>query len=335
MTEREVALLRAATPSQRRLVQNAYDLSVADSALIDYGCNTDPGLGVQFTGECRPTPSSAVHVRRSFIEDYYIRPLVALPKLKRLTLVGPNIRDIEMMRHLVSVEELRLEGVSLDTVDPITPLQNLVRLSLRNNSQLDLGPLRILTKLVELNISGQVVHDLEFLETMSGLREFSAQKSIISAEARISKLNGLKRVSFANSRLERPATLGQIRNATTLDLRSANIDGAVSLAGAEIQSLIIAQTALTNLSMVSGVVGLRSIDARGARLEVISGMEDLRGLQALKLDFSPRKIDFTPILLLPELNSLYLSGAGSAEPISIENDRVAVVRTLESLVSYE
>ena len=271
--------------------------------------------------------------------------------LRKLDLqdMGLTDEDIQDLRYMINLEDLRLSGNRISDLTPLAGLTRLENLMLRDNDISDLSPLAGLTELRELQLGGEnagvkdlspltgmtkleylslsakmEIPDASPLENLTNLEELTVdgnQSGYSGCFSDISFLGSMPHLTAARlsvSGLESLAGIEQAVNLTSLELRGYNLN-------------------LSNLSPLASLTQLQELQISGSGgnnyiaspdLSFFSGMQDLRTVW-ISLDgggFS----SLDGVQGATALTSLYLEGVLPGADFSV----LSGLTNLQSLYIY-
>ncbi len=219
-------------------------------------------------------------LKKAEVPSITIRGTEYSTDLQRLDLSDMSLTDEEILdlKYMINLRDLRLNRNRITDLTPLAGLTDLETLYLRENNLSDLSPLAGLTHLEVLSMGGGNggVTDLSPLANMTKLTEL-----VLSAQMDI----------------QDPSPLS---NLTSLEVFSVN--GNQSKTG----------SAFSELTFLSGLTNLRSLDISTHGLKSLDGLQNLTKLTELNLSgYDMNLTDFSPLSGLTNLSSLYLNASGS------------------------
>ncbi len=239
-------------------------------------------------------------------EEYDFSDLEYLPNLKTLVLDNQGITDVSVLDGL-DLERICLEKNNLTDLNGIKEQKNLMYLNISNNPISDIEELRELDNLEGLNISNTGVSDISCLEGMA-IREFNCSYNNVTDYSVLSSLDHLNNLmisyadketisyintienmqilSLSNSEIESLSELSNLTKLECIDLSlSKKID---SLTGIEnfprLSFLGIAETGITDISILPQVTSLEMLDITNAGLDSLSPVADCGRLNTIFID---------------------------------------------------
>ena len=276
--------------------------------------------------------------------------------LRTLKLENLNVtdEDIQDLKYMVNLDQLRIEQSSITNLDAISGLTNLeyVRVSdspdltdlsglsgLTNLTELDLwevgvsdlSPLSGLTNLEYLRVEGPNVGDLTALSTLTGLQELTLQTegyglTDLSPLSSLTELVYLQ-VSVTGRNYGDISDLSPLSGLTKLrdlNMRVGRVSDLSPLSGmTEMTSLYLyGQLAVTTLEPLRDLTNLveLTLQCGGNELTMdldnLDGLQNMTKLQRLSLDGLTRIKDLLPLSGLTHLTYLYLSDLSSLSDLS-------------------
>ena len=273
--------------------------------------------------------------------------LSGLTKLQSLQISGSgtgNLKSLQGLEGMTQLRELRLYVDGLESLEGLQGATGLTSLEINgeNYSFTDLSPLAPLTKLQKLriqsygNTSGVYVKDLSALSGMAGLQELQLYIDGVDSLKGLENLTNLTTCSISGT-------------AGTLDL-------SVFLPMTKLTELTISNsnggsTYVRDLTGLSNMTGLQSLQMPANGLESLKGLENLTKLTTLRLNGADATYtDLSPLaglvnlqeLSLPSRNyddksAVDLSGLSGLTKLQILeiNGRVKSLEPLRSLTSLK
>ncbi|MFC1716071.1 leucine-rich repeat domain-containing protein [Candidatus Poribacteria bacterium] len=274
-----------------------------------------------------------------------ITPLAGLTNLAQLSLIDNQITDIISLSKLTNLEALRLRGnpieidsddlallskltnlTSLDISDnnirDITGIEgcvNLERLMLgtlydrseSSNDVEDISPLKELTNLVELSLASNKVSNIEPLSGLTNLTWVNLNNNQITDAAPLAKLTNLERLQLKDNPIGDVTFLPNLTNLTLFsiwDLPADDIDGVLQMLSdfPNLTRLSLCRCGITNLTPLSKLTGLISLELWGNQISDLSPLSDLTELEWLVLG-NDQISDITPLAGLTNLTTLALN----------------------------
>ena len=276
--------------------------------------------------------------------------------LRTLNLENLNLtdEDIQDLKYMVNLDQLRIEQSSITNLDAISGLTNLeyIRVSdspdltdlsglagLTNLTELDLwgvgvsdlSPLSGLAKLEYLRVEGPNVGDLTALSTLTGLEELSLQTegyglTDLSPLAPLTELAYLE-VSVTGRNYGDISDLSPLSGMTklrNLNMRVGQVSDLSPLSGmTELTSLYLyGQLGVTTLEPLRDLTNLTELTLQcGGNeltmdLDSLDGLQKMTKLQRLNLNGLAKLKDLSPLSGLTHLTYLSLSGLSSLSDLS-------------------
>lgn len=246
-----------------------------------------------------------------------------------------HIQDIDPLRRLFNLQELKLSGTRVTSLSPLENLNNLRNVDLSGTAVNDLGPLRNSFLLEELNIKQTPVRSLEPLHRLKNLRLLQADNSLITREEVIAlrEKSPLVTVVYQSASLriwwnnlmpEWREVLSQEMNMTVqpsdlmlqlvVDRTSLRIKNMIWVSNLEplmpliwLERLELTGTSVNDLGPLSGLTKLRSLDLSGNPITDLQPLSALNRLEVLNLEGNPVS-DLSPLARLTTLRSLNVAG---------------------------
>lgn len=259
---------------------------------------------------------------------YALGSLNALPS--EVDLINLRTDDLNFMRHARGVRSLRLGNSDLVDVSGIAGTQ-LVSASLSvREGVTGLDALGRLEDLEDLTLCGQGLSDLSWITSLPKLRRLTVRDSVVKDLAPLARLEALEHLDLVDACVEDLAPLAGLQRLRTLDLSGTHLRSVAPLRGLDLHSVDIAGTLVDDLEPLAGCTNLRELDAdrtpitsllplRGlgdlerlgikdcSDLSSLEGVEALRKLRWLDVQYAPLLTDLRPLTGLPALEHLHIS----------------------------
>ena len=240
------------------------------------------------------------------LTDADVEDLKYMINLTYLNLRGNDITDLSFLTDMTGLRELEL-GDGNNGITDLSPLAGLTDLrwvGLPPQSQIsDLTPLANLTKLESLNFSGNwgstpgLITNLSPLESLTNLTRLNIYTGTVTDLSPLSGLTKLQDLQIYGDISQ--ANLSDLAGLTSLtELRLSSYDG---------NSYMTA----SDLSALSGMTNLQTIDIYVAGLESLDGLENLTNLTELRLYGSYDLQDLGALSGMTKLQNLQLNSSGS------------------------
>ena len=273
-----------------------------------------------------------------------IDPLAELRSLTSLGLWSNAVSDIDPLGGLISLSTLYLDNNDISDIDPLAELRSLSWLGLGNNAISDVDPLAELRSLSWLNLGGNAIADIAPLARLISLRELYLTRNGISDIAPLVANDGLGsgdtlalEGNLLSSRsLDNDIPVLQERGVeVTFDAPEPLADGDRA---ADIPDPAM-RTAFEK-ALIKGAgweIGVKEIgeitelDARGLRIQNLSGLEHATDLEYLDLGGNA----VTDLALLEGLESLrllYLDGNEVADIAALSELPLAILSLSDTKV---
>lgn len=198
------------------------------------------------------------------VED--VLPLMGLSKLSYLDADHNKITDITAVSGMLSLEELWLSGNDISSIKPIAKLSSLKRLGLK--------------------ATGLDDNALKNLETLTSLKELAIEDNVkLTAEGVDALKAKLKSCTVTHSELTSTLILGGVTYKSDAQSVMASGKGVTSLAGLDkfkkLSSLQLTNTAVSDLSPLSGLTELTDLDIWSGDASLGGSVSDLGPLAGL------------------------------------------------------
>ena len=247
--------------------------------------------------------------------------------LVRLDLSDNKISDLSPLMDLPALEWLNLADNQIVDLRPLMAMRSLQTVDVSNNAVTGTTALAELSSLKELRLGGNPLSDLSGLSTLSGLETLVLSNAGLNDEM-LESLQGLRGLKLLDLQ-DNSALTGEAVDALKRALRGCFVNHSRLVYTVEINGQRYRQdlTSLDlsgqgepfDLSQLSLISALETLNASGNQLENIYG---LRGLSKLReLDLSDNQIaDATPLAALFGL-----------EKLNLANNRISSVTALLNL----
>ena len=287
--------------------------------------------------------------------------------------LGLTDEDIQDLKYMVNLYDLRLSGNRLTNLAPLAGLTRLEYLQIRDNDLSDLSPLAGLTNLEQLNLGGENagVTDLSPLSGLTNLRflSLSAKMSItdlaplasltnlesltfdgnsasyggISDLSFVAQMPNLKELSVTTNALNSLEGLQEATALTTLSIHGygMNVTDFSPLASlTNLTELNISTNgqdgvlACNDLSFLSGMKQLRSLWFSATQIDSLSGVEGAVNLSTLYIQGVSPEADLNALAPLTNLQELSIYRGGNKNPYAEDTDFAAGMTQLRSLTLF-
>lgn len=195
-----------------------------------------------------------------------------LESIVNLDLSNYPVENIEELKYCTNLTRANLSHGLIYSIEPLSSLKNLKELDLSYNIIWDLSPLSNLTNLEKLNLDCNYISDLNPLANLVNLKELSI------SESKYMSIGDIKEEEY------KITNLNVVRNFKNLE------------------TLILSNNRLSDLSFLEGVTQLKSLDLSNNAISDITYLKDLINLEYLNLSFN-KIYNFAG---LPKIN--YISG---------------------------
>ena len=277
-----------------------------------------------------------------------ISALASMPRLRALDISGNAVTSLSPLIALTSLESLNASGNQISTVSALAGHTALTSLNLDGNPLSGIEALSGLTGLTELSLKNAGIDDADIpvLQTLTGLASLDLDgNESISAEAADALRSSLPNcnitipediyvVNLGNGSYETGAayvdasgqevkSLQGVEHFTNLQVlvlsRNPGIDisNASALLGG-VQSLALADCGLTDVSALSGLTQLLTLDLMLNDISDVTPLRYLTCLTELHLSMNEHLGDISPLSTLTALTTLSINGTAVTDlkPIS-------------------
>ena len=253
------------------------------------------------------------------LDDNYIAhipPIGGLQALTNLSLNDNLISDIAPLAELRSLTSLSLSDNAVADIAPLAELRSLTSLSLGGNAVSDIAPLSELRSLTSLSLGGNAVSDIAPLSELRSLRWLYLRDNAISDIASLVANDGLgdgdslwlKGNPLSARALDTDIPALQERGVWV------TFDAPLTEGGVDIPDPAMRTTFERALDKrpgspigVNEIAKITKLDARGLRIEDMTGLEHATDLEYLDLGDNA-VTDLAPLEGLESLQLLYLDG---------------------------
>ena len=267
-----------------------------------------------------------------------IAPLAGLEALTVLLIDGNYIAHIPPIAGLQALTNLSLHDNLISNIAPLAELRSLTLLSLSDNLISDIAPLAELRSLTSLSLSDNAVADIAPLAELRSLTSLSLGGNAVSDIAPLSELRSLRWLYLGDNAISDIASLvandglgdgdslglkGNPLSARALDtdipaLQERGVwvtfDAPLTEGGVDIPDPAMRTTFERALDKrpgspigVNEIAKITKLDARGLRIEDMTGLEHATDLEYLDLGDNA-VTDLAPLEGLESLQLLYLDG---------------------------
>ncbi|CAL6082343.1 leucine-rich_repeat domain-containing protein [Hexamita inflata] len=227
--------------------------------------------------------------------------------LVKLTLVGNDISDIDVLETVMNLEELNLSKNYKININPIQHLTKLTKLSLDSCNLTDIQVLSSLTTLISLNLSDNNRIDISPLNNLTKLMYLQLGASGIDDISILRSLINLKYLDISNNTFNDISPLQYLLNLTYLNITCSEIqDFSILRKLINLEQLIMTQNCNVDITSLQYLIKLRKLDLSKCGLYYISALRPLVNLQELILVDNYIN-DISPLIQLQNLIKLYLN----------------------------
>ncbi|MCM1136909.1 MAG: leucine-rich repeat domain-containing protein, partial [Clostridium sp.] len=263
-----------------------------------------------------------LYVEYCELED--LKPVVQLPKLKRLTFEGlPEINDFSVLGAMENLVELSLQAENLKTLDFLKGLKNLQSLTIVDGSMISLEGLEALPQLTALTIGGcGELRDMEAVTGLENLKELSLELAYDCPEPDLSKMGQLEKLSLTY--FEDCSFVGNLTELRELRLEGCTIPSGVDLSGlAKLKSLTCHYFVSTgqDLSFAAKFPALEKLDLQGmATYDDISWAFNSGTIKELNISGMECEINFDLIGENQVMEKLFMDGMVLYNNVQVSGD---------------
>lgn len=229
--------------------------------------------------------------------------VLALTKLKKLTLWNTGLTDFSALADLPDLQSLNLsynEGIDLSSLKGLT---NVTELSVTDCDLTDISPLSTFTKLTHLDISWNDITNIDALAGLTDLKSLDLYFNYPDSLSALTGLTGLTKLNVSNCKAEDFSVVAGLNKLESLGFISSGItsDDLKALAGlTALKELDLSANQIEDLTTLSSLTSLEKLDLSG---NVIDGAQ-MAGKDPDKYYFIT---DVTPLAKLTNLTELCLS----------------------------
>lgn len=297
-----------------------------------------------------------------------------LLNIRRIDLsASDHIQDIEPLRRLFNLQELKLSGTRIISMKPLESLNNLRIVDISGTGIYDLAPLQNSFLLEELNATQTPVRSLTPLHELKNLRLVIADNSLVTREEVTALREKTPQVTVVyqteslriwwsnltpdwrellSQDMNMPSQPSGLQLQTLVDRTSLRIRNTLWVSNLEpiipliwLENLEISGTTVTDLGPVAGLWRLRSLDLSGNPIADLKPLSGLRQLQHLNLESNPVS-DLSPLARLVSLRSLNVSGTqirhlkalgglSQLEELSLYNTRIRSLAPADKIATLK
>ena len=294
----------------------------------------------------RALPGCAIHSEAAVesVPDITLGGVTFKADVTELDMNGMGLTDISALSACRELRRLDLSGNQIADLSPLMDLPNLEWLSVKENQIADLRPLMAMRTLKTIYADGNSIRSTVPLGSLDGLRELYLSANPLSDFSGLSKLSALETlfledVGLTDESLEalmelsglrllslydNPALTGEAVDQLKSSLKSCLVQHAplvytVELDGQKVRrdvtELDLSNTGVTDLSNLTLLPNLETLNLRGNELENIYSLQWVSSLRHLDLACNQIR-DAAPLADLVFLETLDVSGnqIGSISP---------------------
>jgi hypothetical protein len=222
-------------------------------------------------------------------DDERFKALVRIPSaiaiiedLALLDLRGTQIRDLDEIRNISSIEFLLIDNTNVDKIHKSKYTNNLFNLSISNTK----------------------ISDLDAIMNNENLKILMANNTQISNFSVVGTLKNLSSLSISECNLDSINFLKNTNNLSRLDLSATSVSDLFPLIShIKIQNLFLSRTNVSDISPLSELSNLKILDVSYSKVTNINCLNNKHFLHTLILSGSPVK-NITPLVELEDLSAI-------------------------------
>ncbi len=229
------------------------------------------------------------------------------------------------VRSQVDRGEIAVGGETMGSVDDFAKLENLKQLSLGAQSFSDISAFAKLTGIEYLELYACPVKDIGAIRGMPGLKHFVLQCEYVADLSPLADCPRINELILADCDADDYSALAALGDIEYLHLINMDMEKCLSpLKGKTVKQLKICRAALSSISELDGIEGVRDLILDDVQIQSLSGIDCLDSLQSVSLLNIPG-LDLTPLKGLPNLETVTLSEDMRDEQTMIAGERFKIV----------
>lgn len=219
-----------------------------------------------------------------------------MPYLRKLTVQPQNLRGLEFLTSLASLEELDLTGCTFPAEDlqHLASLPALTHLTLSDCSLSTIAGLANAQNLQYLNLSQNTVRHLDVLAPMTSLREIDLQHNAVTDLTPLGSLINLEKLNVAFNNI---STLSPLVTCAKLNYLDAGNNQIATLNGVDKLTLLsylsVEYNNLTSISVLANNTELTNLSIASNSITDITSLKTLTKLEIF--DFSSNQVSALPL----------------------------------------
>ncbi len=217
----------------------------------------------------------------------------------------------QVIRYLRNSRKIDISGnLDIENLKPLSEMDNLRSLNCSHTLIDDLTPLRSLSKLQTLNITGCPVETLEPLRYVSALHEIDAAYTEIKNIEVVENLNNLEILNLAHTGVDSLPDMKNLQHLWTLELNATplqSIDSLTSLT--RLTDLNIAKSSVKDFSPIAKLTALQSLNLDSTAITSLRPLSTLDSLTVLQIN-GTRVTNLLPLARLSSLKYIYCDNSG-------------------------
>jgi Leucine-rich repeat (LRR) protein len=226
---------------------------------------------------------------------------------------GPDderpVRDITALRFLPRLTGLVLTNNHVWNLTPLSSCSELRQLRLNKNPIRDISPLANCVNIEELHLGGCPIADFSALQFLPNLREISISVDQIAAFKQLKRLPHLRKLECGLDTFE--SFVGFPEMPELRVIRNAHVK---SLDGLQhfpkLQNLINLTGGFDSLEPLRNLTDLTHANILSSRVKSLQPLAELPAFRELFISTTARKIDLSPLKLLPSLHEVNVTCNG-------------------------
>lgn len=202
--------------------------------------------------------------------DMVVAALRGVDGMRRISLGRTQLRSLEAVAHVRSLETLELYDTQVTDLGPLRHVTTLRFVDVEGTRVRDLAPLAHLPRLERLDLGATEVRDLGALRRAQCLVRLDARYSAVASVAPVGALPRLRTLKLDGSKV---TDLGPLRRAKALE------------------ELRVADTGVRSVRPLAGLQSLRVLDISGTRVRDLRPLHRLVHLEELDIRDTPVSMD--------------------------------------------
>ena len=238
-----------------------------------------------------------------------LESIAALPRLKKLSLQGCNLTNIQSLEKATGITVLDLSNNAIRDIRSIGSMKELTELYLQHNAITDISPLSGNAALSKVNLSHNNIATLASLSKLTALTWLDANTNALTELGEIGKLTSLSYLSVASNQLKSVSQLSACTALVELDISSNALTDIASLSAlVNMQQFNFSHNEIKSLPAWSKSCALVMIDGSYNKISSLENLGGLKHLNVVNMDYNENIKSIAPLAKCPMLLEVNVYG---------------------------